>query len=94
MYAGVIRSAVHTTFRRSLTIATVHARFNLTQIAYEGRKKSEPLHLVNSAVRECYIGIYEGVNRAPYLQIQRTETRLSNADRPSIQWLLAAPARA
>ena len=43
MYAGVIRSAVHTTFRRSLTIATVHVRFNLTQIAYEGRKKSEPL---------------------------------------------------
>jgi len=43
MYAGVIRSAVHTTFRRSLTIATVHARFNLTQIAYEGRKKGEPL---------------------------------------------------
>ena len=45
MYAGVIRSAVHTAFRRSLAIATVHARFNLTQMTYEGRKKREGLHL-------------------------------------------------
>jgi hypothetical protein len=53
MYAGVIRSAVHTTFRRSLTIATVHARFNLTQIAYEGRKKSEPLHFMPRGGRQA-----------------------------------------
>jgi hypothetical protein len=44
MYAGVIRSAVHTAFRRGLAIAAVHARFNLTQMAYEGRKEREPLH--------------------------------------------------
>jgi hypothetical protein len=43
MYSGVIWSAVHTAFRRSLAIATVHARFNLTQMTYEGRKKREGL---------------------------------------------------
>ena len=50
MYAGVIRSAVHTAFRRSLAIATVHARFNLTQMTYEGRKKREGLHQIESYI--------------------------------------------
>ena len=43
MYAGVIRSAVHTRFRRGVTIAVVHSGFKPDKACLRGVEKMRPV---------------------------------------------------
>src|SRR6516164_8246195 len=43
MYAGIIRSAVHTTFRRGVTIALVHSVFKPDKACLRGVEKMRPV---------------------------------------------------
>jgi len=45
MYAGVIGSAVHTTFRRGVTIAVAHSGFKPDKACLRGVEKMRPVTL-------------------------------------------------
>ena len=86
MYAGVIWSAVHTAFRRSLAIATVHARFNVTQMTYEGRKKREGLHCsVVMPIQEQFWGDRYGEVKDPFGFVWAIATHLEDLSPPEIE---------
>ena len=54
MYAGVIRSAVHTRFRRGVTIAVVHSGFKPDKACLRGVEKMRPVTISRASSKPAF----------------------------------------